>query len=279
MSMTADAAMMGMDTQERLGNAFARSVVFHVVLFGGLTGLAWWNAGEAFGDPDAGGTAVGIEAVATIPLPPKSGPENPVANDTENIVPPAPAEKPAPKAAPPPEPEDAIALKQPDRKQKTPPAPKAKEEPAVSKAKEPLTPKQRLKSFSEIASNQLTSKEPQAVSSPLYSQGGAGRIGSDLDTTLGTRFPAYAARIQELTRQNWRTQDIDRSVSVAPPVTVRFDLMKDGHVESVRLIRRSGIPSLDESVLSAIETAHYPQLPDGYDRNSVPVEFTFELKR
>jgi TonB family protein len=117
------------------------------------------------------------------------------------------------------------------------------------------------------------------VSSPIYSQSGAGRIGSNLDTTLGTRFPAYAARVQEITRQNWRTQDVDRSVSVAPPVTIRFDIMKDGHVESARLIRRSGISSLDDSVRSAIETAHYPSLPDGYDKNSVSVEFTFELKR
>lgn len=261
--MTADAAMMGMNPQERLGGAFARSLAFHVIVFGGLTAWAWWNVGEVFGDPNAGGPAVGIEAVATIPLPPRRGPENPVANDTENETPPAPVEKPAPKAAPEPPQKDAVSLKMPEQK-----------------SKQLLTPKQRLKSFSEIASNQLTSKGPQAVSSPLYSaQAGAGKIGSNFDTTLGTRFPAYAARIQELTRQGWRTQDIDRSVSVAPPVTIQFTLLKDGRVENVRLIRRSAISSLDESVLSAVEDAHYPPLPDGYEKSSVPVEFTFELKR
>lgn len=261
--MTADAAMMGMDSQERLGGAFARSLAFHVAIVGGLTGWAWWNAGEAFGNRNAGGPAVGIEAVATIPLPPRSGPENPVASDTENETPPAPVEKPAPKAAPEPAQKDAVSLKMPEQK-----------------SKQPLTPKQRLKSFSEIASNQLTSKSPQAVSNPLYAaQAGAGKIGAHFDTTLGTRFPAYAARIQELTRQAWRTQDIDASLSVAPPVTIQFDLMKDGRVENVRLVRRSAISSLDESVLSAVGDAHYPPLPEGYEKSSVPVEFTFELKR
>ena len=75
-----------------------------------------------------------------------------MANDVENETPPAPAErpKPEPKAAPEPPPKDAVSLKMPE------------------KTKQLLTPKQRLKSFSEIASNQLTSKGPQAVSSPLY---------------------------------------------------------------------------------------------------------------
>lgn len=261
--MTADTATFGMDPQERLGGAFARSVAFHTFVVGSLSAWAWFNHGVALGDPNAGGTAVGIEAVSTIPLPPKQGPENPVANDVENETPPEPVEKPKPqpKATPEPPPKDAVSLKIPE------------------KTKQLLTPKQRLKSFNEIASNQLTSKGPQAVSSPLYAQGGAGRIGSTLDTTLGTKFPAYAARVQEVTRQNWRTQDIDRSVSVAPPVTVQFDLMKDGRVEHVRLLRRSGISSLDESVRSAVEDAHYPPFPDGLDKSSVPVEFTFELKR
>jgi len=258
------AATIDMDPQPQLGSAFARSLAFHVFLFGGLSAWAWLHKGIALGDPNAGGTAVGIEAVSTIPIPPRSGPPNPVANDTDNETPPEPIEKPAPKATPKPEPKpdkDAISLK------------------TEKQTKQPLVPKQRLKSFNEIASNQLTAKSPQALTSPLYSQGGAGRIGSNLDTTLGTKFPAYAARVQEVTRQNWRTQDVDRSISIAPPVTIQFEILKDGRVDNVRLIRRSGIPSLDDSVRNAIETAQYPKLPDGYDRSSVPVEFTFELKR
>jgi TonB family protein len=142
-----------------------------------------------------------------------------------------------------------------------------------------LTPKNRLKSFTEIANNQLTSKSPQAASNPMFATPGASQINTGGDTTLGTRFPAYAAQIKELTRLKWRVQDIDRSITSAPQVTIHFDLMKDGQAKNIRLIRRSGVASMDQSVQNAVEEANYPPLPPGYEKDSVPVEFTFELKR
>jgi TonB family protein len=260
--MTAQAAIFGVQEQDAR-TALARSLLLHAALIGGLTLYAWWNnSGDPFGSPDAGGSAVGIEAVASIPLPSR-GPQTPVASDTDSEVPQAQPEKPQPKPAEP-ELKDALNLLPPERT-----------------AKQPLTPKPRLKSFDEIAANQLTSRNPQAVSSPMFSGGaGAGNIGASGDTTLGNRFPAYAAQIKELTRLKWRVQDVDRSVTSAPPVIIRFDLQKDGRATNIRLIRRSGVPSLDLSVQNAVEDASpYPPLPPGFERDSVPVEFTFELRR
>lgn len=258
--MTADAAML--DQQENVKGAFTQSVVFHVLLIGGLTVYAWWTStGDPFGAMDAGGAAVGITPVDSIPLPSR-GPQNPVANDTDNEAPQE-ISKPAPKAAPEPEPDDAVALLPPDRK-----------------SKQPLAPKSRLQSFDDIAKNQIPSKSPQAASSPLFApQAGAGQINVGGDTTLGNRFPEYAAQIQEITRRNWRVQDVDRTVTTGPPVTIRFELQKDGRVTNIQLLRRSNIPTLDLSVQNAVEEAHYPPLPAGFERNSVPVEFTMVLKR
>ncbi len=257
--MTADAGML--DQRENVRGAFTQSVVFHLALVGGLTLYAWMNRpGESFGAEDAGGAAVGVTAVESIPLASR-GPENPVANDTQSEVPQE-APKPAPKAAPEPEPKEAISLLPPEKK-----------------SKQLITPKPRLKSFTEIAQNQLTSKSAQAVSSPMFSAAGAGQIGVSGDTTLGNRFPAYAAQIKELTRLKWRVQDVDRSVTTAPLVTIRFDLLRDGRATNIRLTRRSNVPTLDLSVQNAVEEANYPPLPAGYEKDSVPVEFTFELKR
>jgi TonB family protein len=257
--MTADAAML--DQQDNVKGAFTQSVIFHVTLIGGLTLYAWANTSDRFGAQDAGGAAVGITPVDSIPLPSR-GPQNPVANDTESEAPQE-ISKFAPKAAPEPEPDDAVALLPPDRK-----------------SKQPLVPKNKLKSFADIAQNQITSKSPQAASSQLFApQAGAGQINVGGDTTLGNRFPEYAAQIQEITRRNWRVQDVDRSVTTGPPVTIRFDLQKDGRVTNIQLIRRSNIPTLDLSVQNAVEEAHYPPLPAGFERNSVPVEFTMVLKR
>ena len=254
----------GIHQQEDVRGAFLRSLAFHGALVGGLALYAWLNGqGEAFGDPNAGGATVGIEMVAPIPLPSR-GPQNPVANDTQSEVPQEIA-KPAPKAAPEPEPEDALALLPPDKK-----------------SKQTLTPKNRLKSFDDLAPNQLTSKSAPAVSSPLFgTQAGASDINLGGDTTLGNRFPEYAANIKELTRARWlvTVRDVDRSVTTAPPVTVRFTLQRSGKVTGLRLIKRSGIASLDLSVQNAVEEAHYPELPSGFDGNSAVVEFTMVLKR
>lgn len=258
--MTAEAIM---DQREDVRGAFTQSVVFHVALIGGLTLYTYLNGpADPFGAKDAGGAAVGVTAVDSIPLPSR-GPQNPVAEDTTSEVPQEVA-KPAPKAAPEPEPKEAVAILPPDKK----------------KSKQPLVPQNRLKSFDDIAKNQLTSKSPQAVSSQMFSPPpGAGQINVGGDTTLGNRFPEYAAQIQEITRRSWRVQDVDRAITTGPPVTIRFDLMKDGRVTNVQLVRRSNISTLDLSVQNAVEEAHYPPLPAGFERNSVPVEFTMVLKR
>jgi periplasmic protein TonB len=260
--MTAEVAIM--DQQENVRGAFTRSLLFHATIVGGLTLYGYLNGAlDSFGAKDAGMPAVGVTAVDKIPLPASTGPKNPVADPTESDVPQEvakPEPKPQPKAKEP-EPEDAVALLPPDRK------------------KQPLVPKSRLKPFDEIASNQITSKSPQALSSPQFALKGGNQINVGGDTTLGNRFPEYAFQIQEITRTNWHTEEVDRSVTTGPPVTIRFDLQKDGRVSNIQLIRRSGIASLDLSVRNAVETAHYPPLPAGFERSSVPVEFTMVLKR
>jgi TonB family protein len=127
----------------------------------------------------------------------------------------------------------------------------------------------------------LTSKSEQAVSSPLFSApSGAGQINTGENTALGTRFAAYAAQIKALTTGNWRRQDIDRRVAVAPLVTIRFDILRNGgKAANVQLTKRSNIPSLDLSVQNAIEDTNYPPLPPDYEGNSVTITYTFELKR
>ncbi len=254
--MTADAAML--DQPDNVRGAFTQSVAFHVAIIGGLTLYAYLHRSVILGDPDAGAKAVGVTAVDKIPVPTR-GPKNPVANDSNSELPQEIA-KPTPKEAREPEPEKAEALLPPDRKQ-------------------PLVPKARLKSFTDIEKNQLTSRSPQAASSPLFSPpAGSNLINSGDNGALGTRFGAYAARIKELTTQNWHREDIDSSVANAPPVTIRFDILRDGRATNVQLIRRSNISTLDLSVQNAI-LARYPALPAEYEGGSVTITYTFEYKR
>lgn len=248
---------------ESLKGPFVRSLLLHIVVLFGMTGAAWFTEPtERFGSPDAGGTAVGIESVESVPIPSRGRP-NPVANDSKSVLPPDPA-PPQPKPQEEKPPEDAVAL---NIKQ---PAPQP----------QPQAPKQRFKSFKEL-DNQLTSKTAPALSSQMFSQSaGSGQIGTGMNTTLGTRFGAYAQQIRELVSRAWRTNDVDPAIREGPVVIATFELMRDGTARNLRLLQRSGITTLDVSVQRAIQDASpFPPLPVGYEKDSATVEFQFELRR
>ena len=244
------------------GIPFAFAVLLHGSLLGSFLLMNWLNAhGEKFGDPNAGGASIGVQVVDKIPLP-HSGMPNPLASKSESEAPQEPA-KPLDRAQKEVVPPDAVKINLHKEKKQ-----QAKEE----------SVKRRFRTFEQLESNQVTSKAPQAVSSPLFSQmSGSGRVGLGANTTLGTQFGAYAAQIQRLIADNWHTNDV--TAQVAPPVIASFDLMKDGSIRNLTIVQGSRIPSLDFSVRRAIEGVTLPPLPPGYPRSTAKCEFTFELKK
>jgi TonB family protein len=250
-----------LDQREPTGRAFLGALTLHVAVVAGMLAYSYFDSNRPkFGKEDAGGGAVGVEAVKSIPLAHR-GIRNPVANDSTSEAPTAPAKKEAVKELDEP---DAIRIKG--------------RTPKKSKA---TAARPRLKQYQELASNQLTSTVPQAVSNPLYTaQPGSGRIGVGDNNLLGNRFPAYAAQIRTIIAQKWRTGDVDASVKTAPIVVSTFEILQDGSVRGLSLLERSGISSLDYSVQRAIQDASpFPPLPQGFDRSSAKVEMWFELKR
>lgn len=254
-----------LDQHESLRAPFTGALALHAGVVGALA-LYTFLLGhrEQFGDPNAGGAAVGIEAVKSIPLP-HSGPENPVAHDTQSQVPQEPAKQERAKKEPPP-PKNAVELKSKTAKQL-----RAKVEPQV----------RHFKSFDELDPNKIKSQQAPAVSSPLYSAApGAGRIGAGANTSLGARFGAYSALIQERVTQHWRTGDVDASIHTAPQVVVNFEIRRDGTIGAPSIVQGSGISTLDFSVRRAIlEASPFPPLPQEFERKSATFEFVFELKR
>jgi TonB family protein len=253
-----------LDQDEPIRGFFLGAVALHIAV-AAATGLYSWMNGrsEMFGAKDAGGGAIGVEAVNTIPLL-HSGAQNPLANDTQSQVPQQPA-KPVEqskreKIAP-----DAIPLKTRMKKRLT----------------DVASERQRFRPFKELDNNQVFSKQAPQVSNPLFAATpGTGRVGPGVNTTLGTRFAGYSQQIQQLIAQKWRTNDVDARIQSAPEVIATFDLMRDGSVRNLQILQRSGIQPLDYSVQRAImEASPFPPIPPGFDRSSAKVEFWFELKR
>lgn len=255
-----------LDQRESLRNPLVGSVVLHVAVFAGafLSGYLASRGHESMGDPNSfGGSGVLVTPVKAIPLFNRGGIKNLVANDTESNIPQPP--KPEPKRQPKEDP-DAIAIKGRN-------LPKRQTDIAASQ--------QRYRANKEEKTNQLYSSTGQAASSPLFGgTTGAGGVGVGRGSPFGNRFGAYATLVRDRVAQNWHTGEVDPRLSTAPPVIVIFDILRSGEVRNIRLLQRSGVPTLDYSAQRAVQDAGpFPSLPAGYERDTASVELWFQLKR
>jgi len=252
-----------LDRPQPLTKPFWVSLTMHLVLFGGLAAGAWADRHRiTMGDPHGGGMGgMLVNPVATIPIPNRGGPENPVANDTKSQVPtpPAPKEKvkPAPKAKAPPA--DAIPLKS----NKAPAKKQAEVQPAPNKFNDKKT----------YDKNQLFSDVGTRLSSPEYSVPGGGGVGLGNSSPFGEEFGYYANIIRDNIARSWKPM----RVSGTPSVVVTFTIHKDGSVTNVKIGTSSGNQSLDISAQRAVLDAQLPPLPDRFPRAQADVQLKFEL--
>jgi protein TonB len=252
-----------LDQSESLGKPFLGSLVLHVGIaaLALLYEVAGFNKPSNFiGSPNPGGGAVGISVVHAIPLPPKPGLENPLANDSKTVVPLPPPEKAKPKTkAKAPEP-DAIPI----------PSKKAQKKPSEIARTKPT-----YRAPGRDQPNQLYSDIGPAMKSPMIQQNGAGGVGIGQGSTLGTRFGWYADLVITRVAQHWNPDAQQQSNQAA---IVTFTLMKDGSVKDVRLSQRSGNTIMDFACQRAVlDSAPFQPIPDGAG-NSVNIELVFKGK-
>ncbi len=247
------------DTREPLGKPFATSVAVHVALGGALL-YAWifHPKAELFGDKQQSSGAVGVSMVKTIPIPAKQGRVNPLANDTQSIVPQAPPKKKEVKKAPP------------------PPDPKAVKIPSRTAVKKPVAePVSRyVYKPQELRPNQVYSEVAPALRSPNIGMQGAGGVGLGQNTTLGTRFGAYTDLMRRRIAEKWNTAGMNND---GRRVLITFVILRDGRVQDVRVAQSSGNYTLDSSAQRAVLEANpLPQLPAGFEKDSAQVEIWFQ---
>ncbi|MBK9169153.1 MAG: TonB C-terminal domain-containing protein [Bryobacterales bacterium] len=254
---------------EHMRKPFVASVFLHVGVFSAVlmgSYMSWMQA-ERWGDRMAGGGSVSVNPVASIPMTPREGLVNPLANDTQSRVPTPPPDQPKP---PPPKEPERKAVEIPDKVKKLP-----KKRPS-----EVAASRQRFRTQEEPKPNQLYSSAGQALVSPMLGKPGAGGVGVGSGTPLGDRFGAYAALIQQLIAQRWSTHDVDPRLRTAPPAVVSFTLLRDGTVRDIRLSTSSGNRALDQSAQRAVyDVGKFPPLPPAYPGNDARIELWFQLQR
>jgi periplasmic protein TonB len=257
-----------LEQRESLRSPLMGSVALHVALVLALGAFAWLDARgrEQWGDPLGGGGSIGITPVSQLPLPPRPGPANPLANDTQSNVPLPPKEAaPVKETKPEPKP-DAIPMPS-----KTPETAKPRQQ----------TARQQFRPDREPLPNQVYSREGQALASDMMGgTPGSGGVGIGSGSPFGNRFGAYLELIRQRVAEKWQTGNVNPRLSTAPPVVVSFELMRDGSVRDVRILQSSGDATLDYSAQRAVYGASpLPPIPAGFERSSATIEFRFFLKR
>ncbi len=251
-----------LDERDPLALPFFGAILLHVGVIAVLFfGWIWMNrTRETFGEAHpAGGPAYTVSSVHNIPIPQREAPRNPVANDTQSIVPSAPSKQEVEKKAPPP---DRNAVEIPDKMKRQAPKPLPKQQ---------YTP--------PVPQNQVYSRSRQAVSSPMYAQqSGAGQVGIGPNSPLGNRLGWYAELVRQRIAQNWLTNGLDARTQSQPAI-VSFYIMRDGTIRNPQVVQSSGNPSVDNTALRAVYGASpLPQLPQQITESYISAQFTFNLR-
>ena len=136
----------------------------------------------------------------------------------------------------------------------------------------------------EESSNVIPYGQGGPVSGPYgtFSAGGAkGGFGfSGGGGDFGSRYSWYVKVVQQKVSENWLKYEIDPRISDAQRVYLTFDITRAGQPSNVQVEQSSGVPSLDQSAVRAIQRIDtFGPLPPDYSGSKVSVEFWFDFKR
>jgi periplasmic protein TonB len=242
------------------------SVALHVALFAlALFGyLLPSGRGESWGGTLGGGGAMSATLVSSIPLPtPPTQTQNVLANESKGLA------QSKPKETPKEEPK-AIPIPAPEAKRKGPHETTPKKPPPKEVAK--------------VEDNKIPFGEGGPVSGPYGSftsgstKGGLSFTGGTGD--FGSRFGWYVDGVRRKVSENWLKYEVDPNIDTARRVYIYFEITRGGQPENIRVEQSSGIPSLDQSAMRALQRIDtFGPLPPEYGGRYVAVEFWFDYRR
>ncbi len=281
------------DHKEAMAPSFAASTALHLALLACIVFLPaiLSHHGENWGNNGSGaapGGAMSANLVSGIPLPPNpdAKPENVLATENKGLSQSIPA--PAAKVK-----EDKQAIAIPDRQAKIKPLKHEK----VATPEAPVTGRAPAKQKPALATpTRVQPREMAAVENTVpYGEGGpvAGpyttfqsgsstgglKFGEGGTGSFGSRFGWYTDVVARKVHQAWESE-VNPSIDSAKRVYVTFDISHSGSPSNVRIEQSSGIPSLDQSAVRALQRIDtFGPLPPGYSGSYVSVEFWFDYRR
>jgi periplasmic protein TonB len=237
------------------------SAAFHLGLVAAGVGLSFvMNAHSSKNDWGINeGDAVTAQLVsASIPIPKTEQSDNIVANESKGITETQPQPKPVEK--------DADALPIPG---KVVPPKKTIDKPAPPTHVPPRAVPTPVETAVPYGEGGPVSGPYGAVSTNAY-KGGFSFQNAD----FGGKYGWYVDGVKRRVQQNWLTYEIDPRIVAQHRAYIEFDITRDGSPANVHISQTSGVPSLDQSAMRAIQRIDsFGKLPEG-DR--VTVDFWFD---
>jgi protein TonB len=229
-------------------------IVLYTLVFTGSRGESWGSGG--------GGEAMGVTLVSNVPLPSTAAQnQNVLANESKGVT-----------------------KSQPKIEEKEPDAIEIQGKNTKIKPNKPPTPTKAKPDSPPQETNQVAFGEGGPVSGPYGSfaaggaKGGFGVSGGAGD--FGTRYGWYVQVIQQKVSENWLKYEVDRSISGAERCYITFDIARYGHPFNVQVEQPSGVPSLDQSAVRALQRIDtFGPLPPDYSGSKISVEYWFDYSK
>lgn len=252
------------DESEQWRGPLAASAVFHALLFSSTVIYGFFfggEHGENWGGATSGGGAMMATLVssAAVPLPAREAPrENIVATENPGLAQSQPREREAP-------PEDAVEIAEPKKA-------KPQERTRTIAEEKPRPQKDNLVPFGEGG----PVSGPFTVFKTDNSAGGMQFGGGD----FGARYAWYVEAVRRKVSANWLKYEVDPNIRSAERTFLTFEILRDGRPANVQISKSSGVPSLDQSAVRALQRIDtFGPLPSDYSGSRVKVEFWFDYKR
>jgi protein TonB len=236
------------------------SVGFHGLLVAAI--VAWGFAMQSHSTAnDWGikqGDAVTAQLVsASIPIPKAEQSDNIVANESKGVTQTVPQPKPV-------ETDDGISIPG-----KVTPPKKTIDKPVTQAHVQPPRPMPTPETAVPYGEGGPVSGPYGSVTTSNY-KGGFSFQNAD----FGGKYGWYVDKVKRAVQAQWLTYEIDPRIKAQHRAFIEFDIMGDGSPANVHLAQSSGIPSLDQSAMRAIQRIDsFGKLPEG---NRVTVDFWFD---
>jgi len=94
--------------------------------------------------------------------------------------------------------------------------------------------------------------------------------------TQGFDLGPYAKKVQQIVRSNWKVPEVARNLYLKGSVVIEFDILRDGSIQNIGILKKTGVDPLDMSAEFAIKYSNpFPPLPHFIKKDKIHVKWSF----